>query len=379
MIRVAHLITDLDTGGAEIMLRRLVEKMDRDRFANMVISLQDIGPIGQEILKLGIPVAALGMRPGRPTPGAMWRLVRTLRGCRPQVLQSWLYHADLLGLLASSLAGHPAVAWNLRCSNMDLNQYSRVTGMVVRTCAALSRFPSSIVVNSKAGKEYHSAIGYRPKRWDLIPNGFDLGRFHPDEAASPRLREELGIPRPSLLVGLVARFDPMKDHRTFLEAAALVHGRHPDVHFVMCGTRVDTANQALARWLDDLGIGEVTHLLGERRDVPYLTAALDVACSSSITEGFPTAVGEAMACAVPCVVTAAGDSAPLLGEAGVVVPPRDAVALAGALEKMIEAGPAGRGELGAAGRKRIEDNYSLRAVVGRYERMYEEIAGQCVG
>ena len=374
MIRVAHLITDLSTGGAELMLRRLLEKMDRNYFSNLVISLSDVGPVGQDILKLGIPVASLGMSPGRPSPASIWRLVRLLRHHRPQLLQTWLYHADLLGLVAAGLSGRPKVVWNLRCSNMDLTQYSQMTGLIVRACAALSPLPYAVVANSEAGRRYHQSVGYRPRRWELIPNGFDLDRFRPDPSARGRLRAELGVPEDAPLIGLVARFDPMKDHRTFLEAAAVVHRRYEAVDFVLCGTRVDRGNVPLAQRVQALGLDSVTHLLGERYDVPNITAALDVACSSSITEGFPTAVGEAMACGVPCVVTDAGDSALLLGDGGIVVPPRDPAALAEALGELMQAGSAGRAELGRLGRERVERHYSLPAIVDRYERLYKELS-----
>lgn len=373
MIRVVHLITDLSTGGAELMLYRLLENMDRNQFSNLVISLSDVGPVGQGILKLGIPVASLGMSPGHPSPASIWGLIRLLRHHHPHLLQTWLYHADLLGLVAAGLSSRPKVVWNLRCSNMDLTQYSRLTGLVVRACAALSPLPSAVIANSEAGRRYHQSVGYHPRRWELIPNGFDLDRFRPDPAARGRLLAELGLTEDALLIGLVARFDPMKDHSTFLEAAAMVRRRHDTAHFVLCGTRVDRDNRPLVQRIEALGLDPVTHLLGERYDVPNITAALDIACSSSITEGFPTAVGEAMACGVPCVVTDAGDSALLLRDGGRVVPPRNPEVLAAALDELIQAGSVERAKLGRLERDRVMRHYSLPAIVDRYERLYKEL------
>lgn len=377
MIRVAHLITDLSVGGAEMMLLRLVEKMDERSFSSLVISLTDIGPVGESIRKLGIPVEALGMQFGRPSPIAIAKLVGLLRSFGPQVVQSWLYHSDLLATLATGLSRKPGLLWNLRCSDMDLTRYSRLTRWVVGACARLSHVPDVVVSNSDAGRRYHTGLGYRPKRWEVIPNGFDLDRFRPDLVARARLRAELGVPAEALLVGLVARHDPMKDHETFLRAAAQLRRSHSEVHFVLCGTRVTMENPALSGWVRDLGLEGAAHLLGERHDVPVLTAALDIACSSSISEGFPTAVGEAMACGVPCVVTDAGDSAALLGDAGRVVPARDPASLAKAIDGLVALGPPGRGEMGVLGRDRIERRYSLPAVVSRYEKLYREIALKC--
>jgi glycosyltransferase involved in cell wall biosynthesis len=303
------------------------------------------------------------------------RLVRLLVRERPAVLQTWMYHANLLGLLAGRVVRIPVV-WNVRCSNEMLAHASRRTAWTIEACARLSSWPEVVVFNSEAGWQQHAAAGYRPRLGEVVPNGFDLSRFAPDPAARGNVRTELGVGPDALLVGLVGRFDPMKGHDTFLAAAKALHTRRPEAHFVLAGHGVEPGNPALTDAVDAHPVAGKVHLLGERSDIPRLTAALDVAVSSShFGEGFANVIGEAMACGVPCVVTDVGDSAAVVGRLALVVPPRDPVALAGAWEQLIAAGPETRRVLGLAARERVRHKYALEHVVGVYERLYESLAG----
>ncbi len=375
MIKVLHLITDLSTGGAELMLFKLLTRMDSSRFNNLVVSMTDKGTVGSRLEALGIRVFTLGMRRGIPGPLALWRLCRLLKRERPDILQSWLYHADLMGLLAGRLVGGQATVWNLRCSYWDMRQYPKLTTAVVRFLTTMSSWPEAIVVNSKAGRRLHEELGYVARQWELIPNGFDLKDFHPDPQARIRFRQELGLPPTALLIGLVARFDPTKDHRTFLKACHLLLKNYGAVRFILVGAGVVSTNYALTSPITALGIEKYVHLLGERRDIATITAALDIACSSSSGEGFSNVIGEAMACGVPCVVTDVGDSAWIVGNTGKVVPSQNPASLAQGLAGLIELGEKGRERLGLAARQRIEEHFGLESVVGRYQNLYERLSG----
>ncbi len=376
MITIVHLITDLSTGGAEAMLLKLLSRLDR-RFSSMVVSMTDAGTLGASIEALGIPVTTLGMRRGRPSLRGLWALICLFRKERPHILHTWLYHADLLGLVAGTLSGVPAIVWNVRCSNMEMRDYRPLSGWTLRLLASMSRWPDLVMTNSQAARQFHERLGYRPKRWEVIPNGFDLERFAPDPRARQKLRTELDLSEDVLLIGMVARYDPMKDHATFLRASQLVLESSADVHVVLVGLGMDRGNGELAATIDDLGIGARVHLLGERNDVPAILAALDVAAlSSAYGEGFPNVVGEAMACGVPCVVTDVGDSAVLVGETGRVAPPRNPQALARALAELIDLGPDGRRRLGEAARQRIKEHFDLAIIVKQYERCYDELVAE---
>jgi len=177
-----------------------------------------------------------------------------------------------------------------------------------------------------------------------------------------------------VVFGHVARFDPMKDHAGLLRAAAALVAARPQARLVLIGQGVDGANPALARAVAEYGLAGHAHLLGPRPDVAAWTAGFDVAVSSSVSEGFPNVVGEAMACGVPCLVTDVGDSALVVGDAGRVVPPADAAALAAAAAALVDLGEDGRRRLGAAARARVAAEFGLPVVIGRYEAFYRDLA-----
>jgi len=208
----------------------------------------------------------------------------------------------------------------------------------------------------------------------VIPNGIDEQRFHPDTEARKSIREELGLSGDSVLVGMFARYSPMKDHETFLHAAALLHWKYPGVRFVLAGEGIAADNQPLSRLVGENGLQEVTYLLGPRRDIQRLTAALDFACLSSWSESFPNVLVEAMACAVPCVASDVGDSSFIVGEAGRIVPPCNPPALAEAMGALVCMSAAERTVLGRRARERVLERFTLQKTIRAYEDLYRELS-----
>jgi glycosyltransferase involved in cell wall biosynthesis len=375
-INILHLITDLNTGGAEVSLYRLLRRMDRSRFNNRVISMIPVGEIGEKIRALGIPVTSLGLSPGQFSLAALWSLARELRSERPDILQTWMYHADLLGLLAAKLNGIQPVVWNIRSSVIDTSLYRPLTGQVIRLCSWLSNMPRAVIINSRAGREYHTDIGYHPRRWVLIPNGIDPDQFRPDEIARRSVRDELGLDQKIILIGMFARFDPMKGHADFLYAAGLLTHSGVDAHFLLAGQDVSPNNETLKSLIIEEGLVGYVHLLGRRDDIHRLEAALDIlAMPSVIGEGFPNVVAEAMACGVPCVVTDVGDAAFLVADTGRVVPPCDPAAMAVAWMELVRSGEQVRHRLGESARRRVVENFSLEKMVTAYEDLYDSLLG----
>jgi len=374
MIKIMHLITDLAIGGAEVMLYKVLSRLDRSQFQNSVVSMTDRGSLGDKIEALQVPVFTLGLRRGIPDPRALYRLLRLLRAERPHILQTWLYHSDLLGLAAGRLAPVPVVAWNIRCSDMDLREYPQLTSLVLRTLVWLSRFPDVVIFNSNAGWLFHQRLGYRPRKSSMIPNGFDLDEFRPDPDARSWFRKELGLSPVIPLVGLVARYDPMKDHENFLRAAASVVKQRPGIHFVLVGQGVDESNQELITEIRNHNISLNLHLLGNRHDIRNIMPALDVlVLSSAFGEGFPNVLGEAMAAGVPCIVTNVGDAPMIVADTGRVVHAKDAAGLAAAIREVVDMPAEERRRLGRAARRRIEECFSLPSVVRQYEVLYREL------
>lgn len=369
-LKVLHIISTLDVGGAEQNLFRLLASMDRDSFVNEVACMKIPGPMGRQIEGLGISVHSLGMKKGTPELRAVLRLRFLTSLFRPDIVQCWMYHANLMGMTLL----HPRrLLWNIRCSDMDLTQYGTLYRLTVLTGARLSRMPAAVITNSEAGRSAHERLGYRPKQWITIPNGFDTDIFRPDAPARAAMRQKLGIPEYAFVIGLIGRMDPMKDHATFFRAAAMFLAEHPDTHFVLAGRGVTRGNRDMTDLMRELPETGTFHLLDERPDVPQILACLDVASSSSISEGFPNAIGEAMACGIPCAATDAGDTAVLMGDSGILVRRRCPEDLCRAWDTLARLGREDRVDMGRKARARIQQHYTQEKTTGSYERVYRGI------
>jgi glycosyltransferase involved in cell wall biosynthesis len=374
MMKIVYTIVGLTTGGAEVMLYRILSSINRERFSPYVVCLMDRGTLGDRIEALGIPVYTLGMKTGGiPTPNVIGKLVNIIREIQPDLIQGWMYHGNLAAQFASLFVGKKIpVFWDIQGTVYSLKLEKKMTAAIIRLSAYLSRFTSKVIHVSNVGKNQHEALGYDKKNGCVIFNTVDTSLFVPSELAKAEIRAELGLPENAFIVGLVCRYHPMKDHANFLQAAALLLKEYPDIHFAMVGTGVVKENETLDRIIKELGISHRTHLMGERSDMPRVTAALDIASSASAYgEGCPLIVGEAMSCGVPCTVTDVGDSGLIVGNTGWVVPPKNPEALTKAWQESIELGSEGREKLGKAARSRIIECFSLESIVAEYEKLYE--------
>lgn len=356
---VLWLTTGLGTGGAEMMLTQLISGMGQQR--HVVISLTAGGKYIEPLRAAGAEVHTLDMPAGRPTPSALWRLMKLVRRTRPTVIMGWMYHGCLAAQLARLVHRAPVI-WNIRQSLYDLSLEKRGSALVIRSLALLSRFPETITYNSQVSARQHEALGYKRTKTQLIPNGFDLAKWHPRSQA---LHDSA-----SLRIGRFGRYTAMKDYPTFLEAAALILKEKPETQFLLVGTGVDDANSELTSHITRLGLTKNIQLLGERHDLPALTASLDLAVSSSaFGEGFPNVVGEAMACAVPVVATDIGDTAWVMGDTGRLVPAKNPAALAQACLELLALNPEYRCVLGHEGRQRILNHFSLSSVLTQFDQL----------
>jgi glycosyltransferase involved in cell wall biosynthesis len=286
-----------------------------------------------------------------------------------------MYYGNLAALLARwFLSKRVSQLWSIRHTPDDLKKEKRLTELVIRLGAKFSSYPDRIIYNSNVSEQKHELLGYNNKNKSIIPNGFNCEQFKPFDNAKSKLRHSLGLKEDTLLIGLVARYHIMKDHVTFLHSAGEVIKIYPKVHFVLVGSSIDKKNQKLVKQIKDLKLMKNVHLLGERKEMNEITAGLDIACSSSSWgEGFSNAIGEAMACGVPCVVTDIGDSAWVVGETGIVVKPGDSKAFTDTMITLIKMSPEERLGLGKLARNRIIKYFSLDLVVKKYEDMYQNL------
>lgn len=362
-LRVLHVTTDLDIGGAENMLASLATKRGEPGVEHMVASLVPNGALAPRLRAAGVAVWEFNFR-SLAAPLEVVRLAGLIRRASPDVVQGWMYHGNLaasLALVLSRRRARTALVWGLRCSDMDLSQYTAQLRFVVRAGAALSRGPDVVTANSDAGLAWHLKLGYRPRRTLVVPNGIDIDRFQPDERARETIRRSLGLGSDAFVLAHVARLDPMKDHQTFLAAIRSVPGAH--ALLVGAGTERLPDQPRILR-------------LGHRDDIPRLLAASDaVVSSSAYGEGFCTALAEGMACGLPALATEVGDARKILGETGYVVPPRDRGALGDAIKKLLGEARHVRVARGRAARERIATQFSLEAAERRFADLYRSLAG----
>lgn len=375
-VRVLHVITGLARAGAEIVLYRLLERADQDRIAPVaVVSLTGDGPLGDPIRALGVPVVLLDIRKRSALPGTLRALCRTIRDARPDVVQTWMYHGDLVGGLAARSAGVRNVVWGLHASTRPATGPRPAARVGVGISAWLShRVPARIIACAEAARDVHVGLGYDEGRMQVIPNGFELLATTDDGRRDAR--SELRIASDRLVLLRLARYHPQKDYPTLLRAAGIVARQHDRLQLVLAGLDVTPDNDDLRRLLEANGLRERTTLLGLRDDPERLLAAADVVVSSSsYGEAHPLVLGEAMVAGVPVVATDVGDSAALVGpDAGVVVPPCSADSLAQALDELLSRSAVDRATMGRAGRLRIEKQFSLDRMVEAYQSLYVDLA-----
>ena len=378
-MKITHIITGLAAAGAETTLYHLLAALDRQEYQNEVISLTDRGPTAARIESLGVPVRALGMMRSMPNPLAIRRIAKILRRSRPHIVQTWMYHSNLLGGLAAQAAGGIPVIWGIHHSKIDSRDTKRFTVWTVRACAWFSRqLPVRIICCANSSELAHVQLGFDAQKMEVIYNGIDSELFQPNPEARLALRSRLGIPSDALLIGMAGRLHRHKDHKNFFAAARLLHREFPDVHFVLCAEGLVPENPKLSAEVAD-GLQGCCHLLGLQRDMPAFYSGLDIAANSSLSEAFPLAVGEAMACGIPCVVTDVGDSPTIVGHTGRIVPAQQPSLMASAWGELIRTGAETRQILGQAARERVVTHFSLTQFAQRYQSLYRNIGNRICG
>lgn len=355
------------------MLKRLALSFHGHRtYEHCVISLTSIGTVGMQLRNAGIDVRSLDMSSAAAFPVAIWRLFLLIRALRPAIVQTWMYHADFVGGLVGRLLGCKIV-WGVRSTGIPQGRGS-LTWWLVRLNAICSYFlPHRIICCAVSAKEAHVAIGYTSKKMVLIPNGYDFSDLSPSLADKALVRKRSGFKESDIVIGIVGRFDALKDFQNFVRAAKFVALECPEARFLMVGRGLDAENPVLRGWIADEGLNEKFSLAGEQSLIHSYFAAMDIFCLSSKQEAFPNVVVEAMAVGLPCVVTNAGDAASIVGELGWVIPVENSVALGGGLVRACQLPAAKRTALGNKGAEQVRAKYDIDSIRCQYESVYREL------
>jgi glycosyltransferase involved in cell wall biosynthesis len=358
-IKLVHLITDLQPGGAEHMLVRLLPALQKQGYAQTVITLTPGGSLAEAVRSVGIPLYELAGRTGTSLVASACQLARLLRRLQPALLQTWLYHADTLGLLCGRITGVKRILWYLRRSGPKPADPAWISS-AVRLNAFLSRWVDRILANSTTGAQEHIAAGYPPEKIQVITNGFDTERFHPYTKASN-----------NFVIGYAGRYQAIKNIGTLLAAAHSMVQRHPEVLVLMAGQGLAQDNTELVAQIRALQLQNHVRLLGLQADMPHFYQGCDVFTLCSQGEGFPNVVAEAMACGVPCVVTDVGDAAAIIGDTGIVVPPGHPEALLKGWQTLYAEAPQKRVKRSQKARQRIIDYFSLAKIAAELDQAYQ--------
>jgi glycosyltransferase involved in cell wall biosynthesis len=376
VMRILHCITGLTGDGAQRLLLRLTRGLQDHAVQSVVVNLGPATPLVSDFEAVNVPVLSLGISPTVwDVPGAISLLRRTIHDLEPDVVQGWMYHANVMAFLAKT-AGRfrlPLV-WNIRRGMDDYRQRSRATRAVIRMSSALSRYVDSIIYCTEVCRSQHEAFGYAPNHGRVMHNGFDTAKFAPSQQARAEARALFGAQEDDVVIGNVGRYDIAKGHRHLLEAFAHLAASVRKVRLVCVGRGMDACNREISDLLARAGIAERVTLLGERGRVERIFPGFDIYCSSSISEGFPNVIAEAMACALPCVVTDVGGSAEIVDQNGILVAPRSSSALAKGLDMCVRLSAAERCEIGERARARVRDVFSLDSMVVNYAHMYRALS-----
>lgn len=377
-MKVVHIITSLTHGGAEGVLYRLATA-DKEH-THHVISLMDGGYYGERFNAAGIRVDMLNMPRSRLTLRGVAKLFRLVRAIRPDVIQTWMYHADLIGGVIARLAGIHAIVWSIRNSDLDPSTTSRSTRLIVWLCSRLSAVvPRKIISNSAQAATVHTAIGYDQRKLVILPNGYDMRRLAPDADARGELRAQWRIGPETVLLGMVARWHSHKDHPNLIAALAQLKARGTDDWCcALIGPDIVDTNADLVALLDKHGVRDRVRLLGPRSDIAPVMNALDLHVLSSIGEAFPNVVAESLACGTPVVVTDVGDAKLIVGETGWVVPAANSAKLADAIASaMAEMSDAIAWQARkAAARQRAVDKFDIDRMVQAYRSVWRLVSEQ---
>lgn len=373
---VVHVISGLGQGGAETVLYRLVTA-PQAQTRHIVVSLGDMDIFGPRLQQAGIEVHALRMKGIRFLSG-LYALRRLLKRLQPDVVQTWMYHADLLGGIVARSVGLRTVVWGIRNSGENLHHSSFKARAVAWLCARLSSWvPAAIVACAENAARRHKQWGYAADKMTVIPNGYDLSAWQPDPAQALAVRKALGVDEETALLLSVARWNPLKDHPNLLAALARLKRQTQPWVAVLVGEGMTTDNAELMQLIRHFELEEQVRLIGRREDIPAWMAAADIHILSSKAEGFPNVVCEAMVAQALCVVTDVGDAAKIVGDEGIVVPPRNAEALATGIEKALQQwrDPNLTQQL-QAGSARIAAHYSLEKMVQTYQSLWRSLSSE---
>ena len=372
-MKIAHIITSLDDGGAEHTLFKICKYENRNE--HLVISLKDSGKYYKPIKNLGIKIFCLNF--SKWSIFKFFHLIKILKQTKPDVLQTWLVHSDFIGSFAGKLAGIHNIVWNIRYSNFNIKSANLITIILVKILAIMSfYFPKLIIINSIKAKKIYIKNGYDEKKLKFIPNGFDLSILKFNNKKKKIFQKKIRIKKNTVTIGNVARFNPKKDHLNLIKALSIIRSENINFQSILVGTNINKKNKKLISEIKNLKLQENIKLLGQKNDISKVMSSIDIYVqSSSYGEGFPNVLAEAMACKIPCVATDVGDASHIIGNSGWIVPAKNPYKLAKAIKKAIYENKLKKKwrQRGIKARNIIRLNFSIEKMILSYIEIWNSV------
>jgi len=371
-MKILHIITSLSDGGAEAVLYRMC-KFDKSN-THTVISLMNEQKYVPMLKKIGINVFTLNFSNRQVNLKGMVKLYRLIKKIEPDVVQTWLDHADLVGGVIARFAGKKNIVWGVHHSELKRGESKLSTIFISRVNALMSYFiPRKIIYCAEESRKAQEKIGYKKSKGIIVFNGYDWKGFKPDNSIVQSLRNELSIHHDTFLIGHVGRYDPQKDLGNLIDAFSILNKKNLKFQASIVGTELDKENSELVASIKKHDLCMHIHLLGRRDDIEVVMNGIDLFVLSSVSEAFPNVINEAMLCGTPCVTTDVGDSRFIVGETGWTVRPKDSMALADAIIKAYNEKNSNSSswiKRKVACRKRVEDNFSIDIMIENYKKVW---------
>jgi len=375
-MKILHIITGLENGGAEAVLYRLASGDSSDNH-HEVISFMDQGFYGEYLEDAGIKVHTLNMSRGKLTVKPLIILYSLIRSINPDVIQTWMYHANLTGGFMAFLAGKKNIVWSIHHSNLDPNTTSRGTLLVNRICSFISGVvPDKIICCSEQAAQVHVNVGYPLNKIVVVHNGIDDEKFIPNSEQRDKFHSEWNVRNDQVVLGMVARWDLNKDHKNLILALSNIK-KNTSLYWkcVLVGQGINNSNMILMNLLKKYDVSENVILLGVRDDVPAILSALDLHILSSSGEAFGNATIEAMSCGIPSIVTSVGAGQLIVGETGWVVPPSNPRVLSETIVQAITLmkDPKSWTTRKLQCRERIIEKFTVEQMIDSYKRVWASL------
>ena len=379
MKKIIYIITGLNVGGAEFVLLRLLMKINKKKYDPLVITLREKGIMGERIERLGINIYNLQIDSIVNLIPGLIRLFRIMRKFKPQIVHTFLIQSALIGGIVAKLFKKVTIIWNIFSNDLSLQSNKFRNVLIFKLCSHLSKIiPNKIIIDSKAAYLEQKGLGYKCEKMEIIHNGVDINIFSPNKLKRNEYRQQY-FEENEIVIGLIARFHPVKGHDTFIKAISLLKRKINNVKFLLNGSVLEINRggggiiyyKKLMKMIDEEGIKNVIHISDSKLKITDILFACDILVSPSNFESFPNIICEAMASGIPCVVTNVGDCSRIVGDTGVIVSANDPNALANALMRLIKMPSKDRKKLGNSARLRIGNNFSLSMMVEKYNNIYD--------